>query len=193
MAVWQSSWIWQGMDAREGGLVALNRLSLALRRRDRRDSGRGMAATSADVRAQGGIGQTGGHDGEVLADTCGSSAWHGGTSQGCSARTGGHGSTSACVYSGAAAATRGGAWRARAMSRHSFAFRHNHFSLGYFDHAFLPIFELKCTKEEKANLLVSLPSTTFTKAHRCFSQHILHKLMQNFECHSILMDRSCCS
>jgi hypothetical protein len=43
----------------------------------------------------------------------------------------------------------GDTWRrtARVTSRRTFAFQHNRFSLGYFDHAFLPKFELKCTKQ----------------------------------------------
>jgi hypothetical protein len=38
----------------------------------------------------------------------------------------------------------------------------------------------------------TLPSTTFTKSIWCFSQRILHKLLPNFECHHIPVNRSCC-
>jgi hypothetical protein len=38
---------------------------------------------------------------------------------------------------------------------------------------------------------MSLPSTTFTKALGCFSQRILHKLLPNFECHFVSVNRSC--
>jgi hypothetical protein len=36
------------------------------------------------------------------------------------------------------------------------------------------------------------PSTTFTKAVWCFSPRVLHKLLPNFECHHIPVNRSCC-
>jgi hypothetical protein len=39
-------------------------------------------------------------------------------------------------------------------------------------------------------VVVSLPSITFTKAVRCFSQRILHKLQPNFECRSVSVNRS---
>jgi hypothetical protein len=62
--------------------------------------------------------------------------------------------------------------RARACSRCKKQFR-----IASFHRDLLKNFQLKCTKVLIKNLLISLPSTTSTKAHRGFEQHVLHKLL----------------
>jgi hypothetical protein len=56
---------------------------------------------------------------------------------------------------------------------------------------FLPIFEQKCTRWWIWVLLISPPSTTFTKSLGCFSQRILHNQLPNFEYHHIPVNRRC--
>jgi hypothetical protein len=50
-----------------------------------------------------------------------------------------------------------------------------------FDHDLLYILKPKCTKLWIQNMLILLPSTTSTKAHRGFEQQVLHKLLAYIE------------
>jgi hypothetical protein len=66
------------------------------------------------------------------------------------------------------------------------------FDLALFDQVFLQNFELKCSKKLILKLYISLPSTTYTKAHRVFSQRILHELLVNFEFFFALVNSNSC-
>jgi hypothetical protein len=66
------------------------------------------------------------------------------------------------------------------------------FDLALFDQVFLQNFELKCSKKLIVKLYISLPSTTYTEAHRVFSQRILHELLVNFEFFFALVNSNSC-